>query len=186
MLALLISDYLNLSSTVRVPRPGQLANFKLTDNSQVFSWPSQPEPKRLRRKIEEAMSVALVCDNFSPVPSKISFHMEKQVTRCGPISTKHSTFLTLELSQYRKSGSTFSSSEPVAARCDCRRLGTAQAVPAPRALPLDLHLNLRLSSRIAFWSDCQMTGKGLNLNSNWNSATWPTGCNGFVCSEIPK
>ena len=35
------------------------------------------------------------------------------------------TLLTLELSQYRKSGSTFSSSEPVAARSDCRRLGNA-------------------------------------------------------------
>ena len=36
-------------------------------------------------------------------------------------------FLTLELSQYRKSGSTFSSSEPVAARTgsDCRLLGNA-------------------------------------------------------------
>ena len=59
------------------------------------------------------------------------------------------TFLTLELSRYRKSGSTFSSSEPVAARSDCRRLGNAlclcspvrpaQAVPerGPKSLAID-------------------------------------------------
>ena len=35
------------------------------------------------------------------------------------------TLLTLELSQCRKSGSMFSSSEPVAARSDCCRLGNA-------------------------------------------------------------
>ena len=41
------------------------------------------------------------------------------------------TFLTLELSRYRKSGSTFSSSEPVAARSDCRRLGNALCLCSP-------------------------------------------------------
>ena len=41
------------------------------------------------------------------------------------------TFLTLELSRYRKSGSTFSSSEPVAARSDCRRLGNTLCLCSP-------------------------------------------------------
>ena len=41
------------------------------------------------------------------------------------------TFLTLELSQYRKSGSMFSSSEPVAASSDCRRLGNALCLCSP-------------------------------------------------------
>ena len=41
------------------------------------------------------------------------------------------TLLTLELSQYRKSGSMFSSSEPVAARSDCRRLGNALCLCSP-------------------------------------------------------
>ena len=38
--------------------------------------------------------------------------------------------------------------------------------------------NLRLSSGITLGSDCQMTCKGLNLDSNLNSAAWPT-CNGL-------
>ena len=36
------------------------------------------------------------------------------------------TCLNIELSQYRKSGSRFSSSEQVAVRSDCRRLGNAR------------------------------------------------------------
>ena len=41
------------------------------------------------------------------------------------------TLLTLELSQYRKSNSTFSSSEPVAASSYCRRLGNALCLCSP-------------------------------------------------------
>ena len=41
------------------------------------------------------------------------------------------TLLTLELSQYRKSGSTFSSSEQVAAHSDCSRLGIALCSCSP-------------------------------------------------------
>ena len=113
------------------------------------------------------------------------------------------TFLTLKLSQYCKSGSTFSSSEPVAARSDCSRLGIwvgntlclcspqRQSDPqklcwctAPRAWPLIL----QSKTSIAFWNslqrDCQMTGRGSNLDSNLNSAAWPIICNGFIASEI--
>ena len=39
---------------------------------------------------------------------------------------------------------------------------------------------LRLSSGIAFGSDCQMTSRGLNLDSILHSAAWPTGCKGFI------
>ena len=46
------------------------------------------------------------------------------------------TLLTLELSQYGKSGSMFSSSEPVAARSDCCRLGNALCLCSPLAVPL--------------------------------------------------
>ena len=45
------------------------------------------------------------------------FTWKKNVTRSGPNSIK--TLLALELSQYCKSGSMFSSSEPVAASSDC-------------------------------------------------------------------
>ena len=61
----------------------------------------------------------------------ISFPNEKRICRHGPISTKHQNLFTVELSQYRKSGSTFSSSEPVAARSDCRRLGNALCLCLP-------------------------------------------------------
>ena len=44
-------------------------------------------------------------------------------------------FVTLELSQCRKSGSTFSTSELVAARSDCRRLGNACVCGRPSDPP---------------------------------------------------
>ena len=34
-------------------------------------------------------------------------------------------------------------------------------------------------------SDCQMTGKGSNLDSNLNSSAWPTSCEGFFCPQNP-
>ena len=48
---------------------------------------------------------------------------EKKMTQCSPNFTKHYTLLTLELNQYRKRCSMFSSSEPLAASSDCRRFG---------------------------------------------------------------
>ena len=52
------------------------------------------------------------------------------------------------------------------------------------ALPQELshgfcNQTLQLSSRIAYGSDCQMTCRGLNLDSNLNSAAWPTVTNGL-------
>ena len=78
------------------------------------------------RKIERSDRCALVCNNFSPIPSKISFHMKKKGLVAALYLQSIKTCLTVELSQYRKSGSTVSSSEQVAARSDCRRLGNAR------------------------------------------------------------
>ena len=73
-------------------------------------------------RFSEMMSFALVCNNLPPITSFL---------------------LTLELSQYHKSGCKFSSSWPVAGSSDCRRLGklrhpvlvlarpTRQVEPAP-------------------------------------------------------
>ena len=36
----------------------------------------------------------------------------------------------------------------------------------------------------SLWRDCQMTGRGSNLDWNLNSATWPICCKGFISSEI--
>ena len=80
---------------------------------------------------------------------EILFHMKKKAAwNLQSINT----FLTLEPSQYSKSGSMFSSSEPVAARSDCSRVGNAlclcspvrptQAVPesGPKSLAVDFAL----------------------------------------------
>ena len=68
------------------------------------------------------------------------------------------TFLTVELSHYRKSGSTFSSSEPVAARSDCCRLGKPCRPSNPPKLrlsaawltpgPVTGHLSGRVPDRV--------------------------------------
>ena len=109
------------------------------------------------------------------------------------------TFLTLQLSQYHKSGSTFMSSEPVAASSDCCLLWKCHVFvlaqpPSPScawALPKELchwfcSQNHQLSSGTAFGSDCQMTSNSLNLYSNLNFAAWSMDCRGFICSETPK
>ena len=62
----------------------------------------------------------------------------------------------------------------------------AQAVPgaAHRTRPLIL----QSKTSITFWNslrrDCQMTGRGSNLDSNLNSAAWPISCYCFIASEI--
>ena len=53
------------------------------------------------------------------IPSKISFHIKKKSDLCCPKLQSIKTFLTLELSHYCKSGSTFSSSRTVTASSDC-------------------------------------------------------------------
>ena len=76
-------------------------------------------------RLSEAMGAALVGNNFQPIPMDIPFPMKKKSVVTARYLQSIKTFLTIELSQYRKSGSMFSSSEPVAARSDCRRLGNA-------------------------------------------------------------
>ena len=48
------------------------------------------------------------------------------------------------------------------------------------------NLPFKLSSGIAYrsLSDCQMTGRGSNFDSNLNYAAWPTSCKDFICSEF--
>ena len=43
----------------------------------------------LIERFSKAMGEALVSNNFSPIPSKISFHMKKKVNCCVPKFTKH-------------------------------------------------------------------------------------------------
>ena len=82
-------------------------------------------------RLSEAMGAALVGNNFSPIPWKFHFTWKKKVTARNLQSIK--TLLALELtrSQYRKSGSMFSSSEPVAALSYCCRLWNALCLCSP-------------------------------------------------------
>ena len=111
------------------------------------------------------------------------------------------TFLTLKLSLYSKNCSMFSSSKPVVTNSNCHRPGSTVFVlanpthPSCAAFagaqlqepsPWFWSKNLQLPSGIAFGSDCQMICRALNLDSNLNSAAWPTGCRGFICSQVPK
>ena len=89
-------------------------------------------------------------------------HEKKSVVTAGYLQSIK-TFLTLELSQYRKSGSTFSSSEPVAALSNCHQLGIALCLCLP-VLPTQAVLECCPKSFIlqsnSFGSDCQMTCTG--------------------------
>ena len=62
---------------------------------------------------------------------EISFPMKKKSVVTARYLQSIKTFLTIELSQYRKSGSMFSSSELVVARSDCSRLGNALCLCSP-------------------------------------------------------
>ena len=57
-----------------------------------------------------------------------------------------------------------------------------------RATPRAWQLILPSKSSITLWNSlqsyCQMTCRGLNLDSNLKSADWPTSCKGFIASEI--
>ena len=93
--------------------------------------------------LSETMGTALVSINFSPIPSKISLHMEKKVTHWKLSWTEINNLksITVKLNQYCESGSTFSSSKPVAAQCPQRLppIWNCQTLPScARVLPQEL------------------------------------------------
>ena len=80
------------------------------------------EPRESQQRPFNTMSAALICKKFSRNPSKFHFPW-KQNLSSRQKALKPETLLTLKVSQYRKSGSTSSGSEPVAASSDCCWLG---------------------------------------------------------------
>ena len=70
-------------------------------------------------RLSELMGAALVGNNFWSTMTRHGINEKTSVVTAQYIQSIK-TFLTVELSHYRKSGSTFSSSEPVAASSDCR------------------------------------------------------------------
>ena len=77
------------------------------------------------RKIERSDGRGFGKQQLLAHSMEFSFPMKKKSFVTARYLQSNKTFLTVELSQYRKSESTFPSSEPVAARSDCRRLGPA-------------------------------------------------------------
>ena len=69
------------------------------------------------------MGAALVGNNFWPIPSTFYFTWKKKWLVAAWNLQSIKTLLTLELSQYLKSGSMFSSSKQVAALSDCSLIG---------------------------------------------------------------
>ena len=126
-------------------------------------------------------------------PSKFHFRWQKKWLVAARNLQSIKTSLTLELSQYSKSGSMFFSSEPTATTadsetpCACARpsnLHKQSRTAAPSAWPLILPSKPLITFWNRLWRDCQMTGRGSILYSNLNSATWPASCKGFIASEI--
>ena len=71
--------------------------------------------------------------------------------------------------------------------CGCARPSDQRKqsqMAAPRAWQLILPSKPLITFWNSLWRDCQMTGRGSNLDSNLNSAAWPTSCKGFIASEI--
>ena len=78
------------------------------------------------------MGEALVSNNFSPILLIISFHLiNKKWIVAARYLQSIKTLFTLELSQYSKSGSTFSSSKLVAASSYCSLLRNALCLCSP-------------------------------------------------------
>ena len=133
---------------------------------------------RARQKIERNYGHCLVCNKFSR-----NLHIKKNILSSVVSDPKFAkrNCSTLELSQYCKRGSTFSSSVRVSGGHSPHRLHTTWQRPVfvlarptrpscAGALTQELShwfcsQYLRLSCKLAFGSDWQMTCRGSNLDS---------------------
>ena len=126
---------------------------------------------------------------FCQFHQKFYFTWKKKVTRrCSKFTNIYIHFnqnfdsqsqsqSLVKLSQYCKSGSTFSSSEPVAARSDCRRLGNALPVclcspvrPAkavPERCPKSLALDFAAKTFDCLWEWLPDALQGLEQSRTW-------------------
>ena len=184
----------------QMPFPGQVVDLDLllctgfdSEHAVLFLCHIFTQRPMNDRKIERSDGRGFGRQQLPADSNGHSISNEKKSVVTAQYLQSIKTFLTLELSRYRKSGSTFSSSEPAATAADsetpcvCTRPSDPRKQSrraAPRAWPLILPSK----PSITFWNslrrDCQMTGRGLNLDSNLNCAAWPTSCKGFIASEI--
>ena len=135
------------------------------------------------------MGAALVGNNFWLIPSKISFHLKQKVTGSSPKFTKHQNLVdslnwvsiarvvaSFPQASWMLPAATAAHSETPCV-CVCP---SDQSKQSRRAAPRACLLILPSKPSITFWNslqrDCQMTCRGSNLDSNLNSAAWPTSC----------
>ena len=151
----------------------------------------------LIERLSEAMGAALVGNNFSPIPSKFSFHIKRKkwlVAARNYKALKPSWLLNwISIARVVAWFSQAILSRPAATVADsetpclCARLFD-QRKQSRRAAPRAWQLILPSKPSITVWNnvqrDCQMTGWGSNLDSNLNSAAQPTSCKEFFTSEI--
>ena len=164
---------------------GILDNF-LRKFSDFFANPVEAHPDAW-----DIVELARSCrNNFLPIPSKVSFYMKKNGDLAGAkiykslksywllnwVSITRVACRCLQLLQQILK-------RPVFTLARLTRPSCAGALPQESC---HWFWNLWFPSGIALGSDCQMTGRGSNLDSNLNSAAWPTGCTGFICSIVSK
>ena len=151
----------------------------LVEHPDLVLCPIFTERPRNDWKHERSNEPCFVCNKFSWIPLKIAFHIREKSAVTAQNLQGIKAFLPLEASQYSKSESIFPTSKPVEATSNCSQLGDTPCLSlsiwCARALPKELchwfcSQNLRLSSGIAFRSDCRMICRGSNLDSNLNSA----------------
>ena len=139
----------------------------------------------------KAMSATLVGYNFSPIPSKISFYIKQN----SELSQPEKSQIIRPFDSQTESVSQEWLLPHASQACHCQQLLMSTqkhpvfvlALPISRVQPKSAGVLPQelghwfcsqkwLSSGIALKSDCQMTGRGSNLDSNLNSAPWPKGC----------
>ena len=133
------------------------------------------------------LGAALVDSNFSPTPlghRKFHFIWKKKWLSAALNVQSIKNFLTLELSCFPQASLSRSAATAADLKTPC--VCACQSYPrkqsrraAPRAWPLILPSKPSITFWNSLWRDCQMTGRGSNLDSNLNSATWPTSCKGL-------
>ena len=151
------------------------------------------------------MSVALVDNKFLRTPSKILFHMKKiccqwlvtaqnlqpiqpiwlsksneaSIARVVALFPQASRLLPAPTSAESTADSVLSPKRPVFVLAYQTGPSCAWVLP-PELDHWFCSQNFLLSSGIALGNNCQMTCRGLNLDSNLNSAAWPTRFTDFM------
>ena len=150
--------------------------------------------------LSKEMSAALVGNKFSPKSIENFISHEKNLCSQWLITAQNlqriKPFLALKLSQYSKSGSTFSSSagKPVEAHsnccrfknalCLCSSVWTAQAA-AQRAWPSIFQSKRSIIFWNSLWKRLPDDLRWLKLGLEIELCRLES-CEGFICSEIPE